>query len=178
MRLFVAVPVPEEIRAGASGLAREIAQEGVVPVRPGNMHLTLKFIGETDERDVDAIKEKLRKVRFRRFSCTMKGVGVFPNEDYVRVVWAGCESNGALEALAEGVMGALSGHGADERFTAHLTIARVKRKAALGEFIQNHKNDEFGSFEVVEFRLISSVLGPAGPRYTVIGAFMAEDGDA
>lgn len=171
MRLFVAIPIPEELRERAAGLGREISLEGVVPVRKENMHLTLRFIGETQGTKLETIKERLAQVRFPGFRCTLRGIGAFPDENYIRVVWAGCESGGALEALAEDVGGALKGFGGDERFSAHLTIARVKKKPALAAFFAAHRKDELGSFEVREFHLIESVLGPGGPQYRTLASF-------
>ncbi len=178
MRLFVAVPVPAEIRERAYALAKEIAQDGIVPVQPENMHLTLRFIGETDEAAAREISGKLGKVSFKAFSARIRGVGVFPKPDYVRVIWAGCVSGGALEALAKDVIGVLREVGGDERFSAHLTLARVKRKAELSGFLERHNEEDLGSFRVSAFQLIQSVLGPSGPAYTVIQTYKAEDADA
>ena len=173
MRLFVAVPVPQELREKAAALGAGIMQDGVSAVRAENMHLTLKFIGETQDSELETIKERLADVKFAPFTCTLRGVGVFPNENYIKVVWAGCESGGALERLAKDVIAALHGHGADERFSAHLTIARVKRKLDLRAFLEGHKEETLGAFEVAEFHLIQSVLGPGGPSYTTLARFPA-----
>lgn len=173
MRLFVAVPVPEEVRRAVAAAGKEIAQEGVVPVRPENMHATLKFLGETPDAKLRDIEARLRKIAFAPFECTVKGVGAFPNERYIQVVWAGMESGGKLEALAGEVIGALSGYGGDERFTAHLTIARMKRKTDLQDFLQKHAGDVFGGLTVSRFELVRSELGPSGPKYTVVAAFEA-----
>jgi len=178
MRLFVAVPVPERIKERVAAIGREICQGGITPVRPENMHLTLRFIGTVSESDAMRAAKALQEVRFAPFECALRGVGAFPNEDYVLVVYAGCESGGALEALAKSVAGALRGFGGDERFSAHLTLARVKRKADLRQFLERHRPDEFGTFRADRFGLVSSVLGPGGPKYTIIATFMAEGGDA
>jgi 2'-5' RNA ligase len=177
MRLFVAVPVPGDLRVKIAALADEIRQDGIVPVRPDNMHLTLRFIGDMDERKLASLEQMLRGIRFAGFGCSVKGVGVFPSESYVKVVWAGVESGGALESLASDVQDALRGFGGDERFSAHVTIARVKRKTELGGFLEKHGNDSFGSFTVSSFELIESVLGPDGPRYTTIAEFAAGESD-
>jgi 2'-5' RNA ligase len=68
---------------------------------------------------------------------------------------------------------ALRGVGDDERFSAHITIARVRRKADLRGFLEKHKGDEFGPFTISSFRLIQSVLGPEGPKYSTIAEFNA-----
>ncbi|MDD5171860.1 MAG: RNA 2',3'-cyclic phosphodiesterase [Candidatus ainarchaeum sp.] len=175
MRLFIAVPVPQDIRTKVAALGKEIAQEGIMPVKPDNMHMTLKFIGEVDEQKLADMEERLRLVKFKAFDCAVKGVGVFPNEDYIKVVWAGAESGGALEALAKEIIEAMRGYnGHDERFSAHLTIARVKRKVDMKAFLEKHRADEFGSFTVSSFHLIQSVLKPGGPEYSVLATFEVE----
>jgi 2'-5' RNA ligase len=177
MRLFVAVHVPEELKARAAALAKELPQDAITPVRPESMHLTLRFIGETDEKGRDEIIRKLTAIRFAPFRCSVKGTGVFPDENYVRVVWAGIDSNGALEALAKDVIGTLAGIGRDEGrgFTAHLTIARVRRKIDAAPFLQKHRDDAFGEFDVSGFALMESVLGgAAGPVYKKLAEFKSE----
>jgi RNA 2',3'-cyclic 3'-phosphodiesterase len=174
MRLFVAVPVPGELRERMAALGKEIRQDGIVPVKAENMHLTLKFLGETDERKLAGLEQALRGIRFASFDCAVKGVGVFPDEHHIKVVWAGVESEGKLEALAKEVQQSLRGFGDDERFSAHITIARVKGRAGLRQFLEKHGNDGFGTFTASSFELMQSVLGPEGPKYSVIAEFKAE----
>jgi RNA 2',3'-cyclic 3'-phosphodiesterase len=173
MRLFVAVQVPDDIRGKASSLSAELPPDAITPVQPKNMHLTLRFIGEVDEKAKDEIVRKLEAVRFKPFGCSMKGVGVFPSEDYVRVVWAGVESGGALVALAKSVIETLAGIGEQDPkpFSAHMTIVRVRRKIDPKAFLARHKNDSFGDFTVSGFDLIESELGPGGPAYKKVASF-------
>lgn len=174
MRLFVSVPVPSNVKEKVAMLRKELSADGITLVKPQNMHLTLKFLGEVEDKKLAFIEQSLRKIIFKPFSCRLRGVGVFPNESYIRVVWVGCESGGMLEALANDVVGALRDYGNDERFTAHLTIARVKKKVDLKDFLKKHKGDELGSFEVKEFHLMQSVLKPTGPEYSIIAKFHAQ----
>ncbi len=175
-RLFVSVEAPRGLRERIAELAQELPQDAITPVRPDNMHLTLRFIGEVPERAVGEIERRLRGVEFGRFTVPLRGTGVFPDESYVRVVWAGAKSP-ELDALAEKVIGALRGIGKEEArgFSAHLTIARVKRKIDVKEFLRKHSDEEFGAFDVEEFYLMRSELKPGtAPRYTVVAAFGAK----
>jgi len=177
MRLFVAVEVPMELRERVAGLAKELPPDAITPVRSENMHLTLRFIGEVPPKSLGEIEARLREVSFGRFMVPLKAVGVFPSEDYVRVVWTGCESP-ELDGLAKKVIEALRGIGKEEDrgFSAHLTIARVKKKIDVRKFLEKHAKDEFGSFEVGEFYLMRSELKPgAPPKYSVVAAFGAKD---
>ncbi len=175
MRLFVSVPIPPELRERIAILGSEIAREGIVTVKPGNMHLTLRFIGEARPQDLEPIRKKLSAVKFRRFDCRICGVGAFPDENFIKVVWVGVQSGGALEALAGDVATALEGFGKDELFTAHITLARVKRKADLRSFIEKYRTAEFGAVRVDHFELMESRLGrDTGPEYFVVERFDSE----
>ncbi len=175
MRIFVEVPLPEELKEKIGKLGKEVEQEGIRLVKPQNMHATLKFLGEIPEKKLTDIEQKLRQIKFSSFRCSIKGVGVFPSESYIRVIWVGVESNGQLEKLAEEVMGALQGYGKDDRFSAHITIARVKKKVDTSKFLEEHKNEDLGEFEVKGFNLMESVLSREGPSYSVVASFAAEE---
>jgi 2'-5' RNA ligase len=174
MRLFVAVPLPDELKAKIADLGKEIEQDGIKLVKPENMHITLKFIGDVEEHKIGDIEQSLREASFSGFTCDAKGVGVFPNENYIRVVWTGAESDGKLEALAEKVGKALAGYGKKDRFSSHITIARVKRRVDLKAFLEKHRQDELGPFDVSRFELMSSELKPGGPEYSVVATFEAQ----
>ncbi|MBU0591449.1 RNA 2',3'-cyclic phosphodiesterase [Candidatus Micrarchaeota archaeon] len=173
MRLFVEVPIPENMKKGLVRVGKEISGETITPVKPVNMHATLKFIGEMQEHQVVEIEKLLGEIKFSRFLCKVNGVGVFPNQDYVKVVWAGIESNGKLEELATQVISALNGYGKLDTFSAHITIARVKRKTGKGmqTFLEKYKDKEFGRFEVTCFNLVESRLGRDGPAHFIITSF-------
>ncbi len=172
MRLFVAASVPIELREKLREKSAEIAGDGIKLVEPENMHITLRFLGEiSDEKE---IVQRLKDIKFERFRCAVRGIGAFPSQDYIKVIWAGVESNGKLEDLAAKVSSALEGLPGDGRFSAHVTMARVRKKVDLKKFIEEN-NDEFGEFEVESFELIKSALSPKGPEYSLIEKFHAEE---
>lgn len=177
VRLFVSVEVPDGLRKRIAMLADELPGDAITPVKPDSMHLTLRFIGEVPQEKVGGIERLLREVRFGKFIVPLRSVGVFPSEDYVRVVWAGCESP-ELDDLAKKIIEALRGIGKEEArgFSAHLTIARVKKKMDVKGFLAKHAKDEFGSFGVDSFCLMRSELKPGQPpKYTVVAAFGASE---
>ncbi|MEM2909174.1 MAG: RNA 2',3'-cyclic phosphodiesterase [Candidatus Bilamarchaeaceae archaeon] len=171
-RLFVAVELPQELRANIHEFARQIEQDGVKLVEEENLHITLRFIGEVPEETVSDIASRLEKIKFKEFECSIKGVGVFPSPSYIRVVWVGIECEQLMQ-LADSVIAALKGIGKEEerKFSAHLTIARVKKKIDLGEFLRKNKEKEFGKFNVSSFILFESKLTPKGPVYTELKRF-------
>jgi len=174
-RLFVAVGLPDELRTKLHSLARELALEGVKFVEKDNIHLTLKFIGDVPEEKIPEIKEKLGKIKFKKFTCSVSGVGVFPDPEYIRIVWAGLKCD-EMPKLAAEVETALEGIGKKENrpFSSHVTIARVKRKIDAKEFLEKHKEDNFGEFDIPEFVLMQSELSREGPTYTVLKKFALE----
>ncbi len=172
MRLFVAVEIPDLIKEMMEELKAELPEKGLNKMNVNNMHITLKFLGEVDEAKIGEVKAALNKVEFTPFKVQVNGVGVFPKEDYIKVVWAGTESV-ELKELAEKVEDVLSSmFGKEERgFSGHLTLARVKRKVDLKEFLGKHKEEVFGGFVVDKFLLMKSVLQKGGPEYSVVEEF-------
>ncbi len=173
MRLFIAVDMPEGLKKRAAELQKGLPEEGIKKVTPPHMHFTLKFLGDVSEKGLGKVIEALEKVDFSPFKVTLRGVGVFPSEQYIRVIWVGAKSSG-MQALAGKVNDALEGIFLKTEFTPHLTIARVKKKVAVSEFLAEYKNMELGKYEVGEFYLVQSVLGPGGPKYTTLAKFEAK----
>jgi len=168
-RLFVAVDLPENIKEEIAKAGAKLPKDGIRPVAKENLHITLKFIGEVGTEKIEEIKAKLRTIKMKGFDCELKGVGVFPNENYIRVVWIAIESE-ELPHLAQAVETALKGIGKkeDREFSPHLTIARVSKKIDLRDFLEKNKNREFGKFTVCDFALFESTLTPNGPIYKKI----------
>ncbi len=175
-RLFVAVELPSELRHRLHLLTRELPQDAIKAVEEENIHITLKFIGDVQVEKIKEITERLGKISFSPFRCAVRGVGVFPNQNYIRIVWVGLQNNEML-LLAEEIEQALSGIGKkeDREFVGHITIARVRRKIDVKDFLSKHANESFGDFYVSDFVLMESQLGREGPTYTVIKKFTLEN---
>ncbi len=149
-------------------------------VEDENLHLTLKFLGEVDERLIPQIEEKMLNIKASSFTITLKNIGVF-TPSYPRVLWIGVERGASnLAELASNINVNLSGLGFREEkkdFTPHLTIGRVKyvkNKSQLIEKIQALKDLDFGSMTIKCFKLKKSTLTPNGPIYETIKEFRLE----
>jgi 2'-5' RNA ligase len=175
MRLFIAVEVPEGIKEKMGVLASELPDDGLSKVKPENVHFTLKYLGEVEKAKIVEIKRILHRIEFSPFSVHLKGVGVFPNESYAHVVWAGAECD-EMEELARRIHTSLVGLFEGEDFSAHLTLARVKRKMSFRDFLNEHKGEEFGKFKVDKFVLFESRLQQGGPEYRKLVEFGAKPG--
>jgi 2'-5' RNA ligase len=169
MRAFIAIEVPRDVAANAAKVQPELPQDVIKPVDPKVMHLTLRFLGnEVKDEQVPKLKEVIASIKFEPFTIKVKGIGVFPNPHYIRTVWAGIDSGGNLEAIDKKLNGKLQELGFQtEPFTSHLTIARVRRRVDLSDFLAKHKDDDFGEFTVKQgaIKLKRSQLSPSGPAY-------------
>jgi len=145
-------------------------------VEPENIHLTLKFLGDTDESLINSIEEiMIDSIKdTKTFKIILKGAGVFPNEKYIKVVWIGIENGEKIGEIANNINENISklGFSRDKRkFSAHLTIARVKNvknKKELINVINKYRDVEFLKINVDTIKLKKSTLTPRGPIYTTL----------
>jgi 2'-5' RNA ligase len=178
MRLFLAIECPGEVKDRLVGVQGDVIGFGSMKaVEYGNLHVTLKFLGEVDDGKVGELRRALASIEQPKFNVTVKGLGVFPKPDYVRVLWAGVEEgfNEVVE-LHSKVESALKplGFGGDRDYHPHVTLARVKGSVDVGRlrgFMDSHLETIFGSYGVDEFTLIESRLTSKGPVYTKVQGF-------
>lgn len=168
-RLFVAIDLPEQIKASLAGFARELPAARWVG--PEELHLTLRFIGEVDQETFSAIKVALSGISFAAFPITLRGVGHFPPGRRPRVLWIGTDPCDRLIALQQELELALIGAGIppdERRFSPHITIARLKETppAAVNHFEMQHGGLSCPPFVVSEFILYSSILTQKGAVHT------------
>lgn len=170
MRVFVAVDV-DPLVCDAVARMQDSMHIRARPVKPELLHFTLRFLGEISEQATGEAAEALADIRFSRFKIDVRGMGAFPNSTRPRVVWAGTHDGGRLAELATSVdvsVGRFASVPA-ARFKPHLTVFRVKNGAGrIARELETFADHEFGSMEVSQVKLKSSVLGPHGPTYSDI----------
>ena len=111
------------------------------------------------------------------FDCEIAGLGVFPDLDYISVVWAGVgEGTAALTALHEALERETTAIGVDPEehaFTPHVTLARMDdaRGKELVQRLVRDRDPQFGRFTVADVRLVESTLTPDGPEYETVATF-------
>jgi len=185
VRLFVALEIPAAVRDNLAAQIKElrdlsarVADKRPRWVRPENLHVTLKFIGELSPTKLDGIRGALSAIRSdAQVDLKFQGLGFFPNEQHPRFLWAGLDASANLTSLAGDIDCALESQGiARERraFTPHLTLARIEPPGLhekLRAAIQENKAGAFGSFQTREFHLIESMLKPSGAEYTTLASF-------
>ena len=180
MRIFVALDLTDEVRRALGDLIARLRPEcrGARWVRPESMHLTLKFIGQTDSQKLDSIRDALAAVQSDQpVEMQFRGLGFFPNERRPRVIWCGVEASPNLAGLAADVDRALKPLGipAETRaFVPHLTLARFDSNKGLEKIVRaadELKSYDFGSARNMEFHLCESFLKPSGAEYKRLATF-------
>jgi len=183
MRLFVAVAIPEEIRAALAEAAQELrpAAPGARWVRPESVHLTVKFIGEQAEENVEAIRHALAAAarKLDSFRVALRGLYFFPDRRFPSVLAAFIGGSGQPE-LAEVAkqidfqLAPLKISPEKRAFRGHLTLARLDPRAghdALEAALAGMMRREWGEFPVREFHLYRSELQRGGPVHTRLATF-------
>ena len=144
-------------------------------VKPQNIHVTMRFLGNIALHMVDSIHEEMKQVFVNPFDIELRGLGAFPSMRYTRVVWAGIRKGSdelvnVLDQL-EPRLRRLGFKRDTKGFSPHLTIARVRtgrHKAALVKCVEELVDYEFGVTRASCLKLKKSVLTPRGPIYTAL----------
>lgn len=175
MRLFVALDVPEAVRSALAELAAKLHKTcpGARWVRLEGAHITLKFIGEVPNENVEGIREALGVLpSFAPIEMRFSDLGFFPSARRPRVFWAGVQAGPQLAALVAAIEMKLEAHGVPPEkraFQPHLTLARLETPQgtqALTAAVEALGSPEFGSETFREFHLYQSVLKRSGAEYT------------
>ncbi|MEK6949470.1 MAG: RNA 2',3'-cyclic phosphodiesterase [Nanoarchaeota archaeon] len=176
MRLFIAIELPDDIKEYLSRIQEKIAgkEDKISLVKKEQMHLTLKFLGELQPHNAENLRNILKEVAFEPFSVNLDVIGVFPSENYIRVVWVGLKPEDKIMELQKNIDKKLEGMFKKEKgFKAHLTLARVKHIEDKVTFISKLKNIKIDNkkISISNFKLIKSTLTPEGPIYEAIESF-------
>jgi len=199
VRCFVGLPLPDAWQLGLDALTGRLAgrlTSRISWTKPGNWHVTLRFLGEVEQARLPQIVEALRCVDFAPVWLRLGGSGFFSQQGArsgqgsglaaPRAVWLGLAEGGeACTRLAGAITRALApcGFAPEARnFRPHVTLGRVKQaregddwEAAGRESALGLADALFAHARVGEMLLWSSVLGPLGPKYAVLKSFPARD---
>ena len=167
-RLFIALIPPAVVRTELAALATPLA--GVRWTPADNLHVTLRFIGDTAPARQAALEDALARVRVEPFILPVGGAGLFPTHGPASVLWAGLgNAHTRLFQLRQQVDEALLSVDMtlDVRsFHPHFTLARLDRAhdpKALARFLERHPAFEAPPFRVSEFHLMASELQAGRP---------------
>jgi 2'-5' RNA ligase len=179
MRAFIGISLPQEIILRLSSL-QEILKETNVKaawVKPANLHITLKFLGEIGPGQLNAARIALKNTarHFNCFTATLTGLGVFPDTRSPRIIWVGVgQENGRIAQLAAAIETGIKVPEETRNnhdFLTHITIARVKSKTNLKALSGNisalskYYADAPVVFKIDKLALFESKLTAGGSIY-------------
>lgn len=178
-RLFIAVPVDDSVKANLERVGTAANARGVSWVGPANMHLTLAFLGDVEERRVPEVEDVMYAATedVGALQLRAQGLGAFPDERSARVMWAGLDGDvPQLIELQARLVRQLRSAGFEvdsKKFRPHITLARFRYPQPLPARLA--RLQEFGEWEARELQLIESHLHPTGARYVVRADVVLED---
>jgi len=170
MRTFISLELPEEIRKEIIQIQKKIPEFSGRKTEPENLHLTLKFLGEISEQEVEKIKARLREIKLKKFQAEISELGVF-NPNFVKIIWLKINGCDELQKIIDNKLENLFPK--EKRFMSHLTIARVKKINDKDKFISKLKNIKTKNikFNISNFFLKKSTLTSEKPVYEIIEEF-------
>jgi 2'-5' RNA ligase len=179
IRTFIGVDLGKAIRDRAVALQETLARTGteVKWVEPENLHVTLLFLGEVDDREVPKVCRLVAEetIQHPAFDMTVETVGCFPNARRPRILWVGVtEGAQQMQALHDGLEPPLEELGyrrEERRYTPHVTLGRVKSDRPTNQLsiaLTKHAAWKGGEIPVREILIMSSELKSTGPLYHVL----------
>jgi len=184
-RLFAAIKVQptEEFLAKYYALKKNLKGEKIKWVDPENIHITLKFFGETPEHHIPAISIALKEAAHHssKFNYEIQNTGIFGSSYKPRLIWFGIQPQDGIVRLSESIFGELQKIGIEgdgQNFVPHITLARIKAledKNFFQKVIDKYREGSIQKEEVNDFHLFESQLSPSGPRYSIIDSYSFPD---
>jgi len=180
-RTFIAIEIPAAVKLKdlLELLRVDLREDRIRWVDPEILHITLSFIGDTSEQQVNYISEQLEKIGsgYSSMDLHFKELGVFPNLRKPRVFWIGMERNDLLENLQGEIEVMLRDYGISREnrsFSPHLTIARIKWIDDIDKlkyWLQKYKGETIQKTKIGEVVYYESKLTANGPVYNSIKIF-------
>lgn len=164
MRVFISIDIPDNVKEEILRIQKKLPEFSGKLTEEENLHLTLKFLGEIDEKQVKEIKDKLSEIKLERFYARLGEVGVF-NKKFIKIIWIKLDNCEKLQKEIDSKLSDLFPK--EKRFMSHLTIARVKNIKDKKKFISEIEKIKINkiNFLVSEFKLKKSTLTQDGPVY-------------
>jgi RNA 2',3'-cyclic 3'-phosphodiesterase len=180
-RIFIAVKVEpgSELLRMISTVKALLGAENIKWVDQANIHITLAFLGDTEEERIKNLNNMLKEScrGFHEFDFLLTGTGVFKNFRDPRVIWVGIKSQEKLSKLYDKIADGLNETGFSieaRQFRPHLTLGRVKSvkdTENLKKVLEKYRDTEFQKVFVKEVILFESILMKTGPLYNNLGKF-------
>jgi len=175
-RLFIGIPIesPKSVRQVEVWKRNSHLNRNVLNwTPPGNWHITLFFLGNTEESAVAVLQQLIEESfhEIQTYQTELRGVGVFPNTNNPKVLWLGLDDLQPLMSayFKLGELLQQNGFSFDQKpLKPHLTVARIKRAdnpSAFQSLLSEFQETVFDRIEVNKVALFESISTPAGPVY-------------
>jgi 2'-5' RNA ligase len=167
MRVFISLEIPDNIREEILRMQKILPKFSGKITEPENLHLTLKFLGEISEQEVEKVKSKLKEIKLKKFESELVNLGVF-DKNYIRIIWVYLDNCNKLQEEIDLKLENLFPK--EKRFMSHLTIARVKQVKDRKKFLQELNKIKIKNikFSISSFFLKKSILTKEKPVYETI----------
>lgn len=179
MRLFLALDFPAKIQNFLEPLFQEEIP-GAKWIPAEQLHLTLRFFGETNEERCLELQKHLQTLALPAFPLCIHGVGVFPSPHRARVLWVGIQAAPELKFLQghiEKITQSLGFAAETKPFVPHLTLARLHKAAPrqLSRFLEKYQGLNSPPFLIRDFHLYSSLLSPKGAEHRKVATYSLQE---
>jgi RNA 2',3'-cyclic 3'-phosphodiesterase len=183
LRTFIAVDFPpemlEKIGEISTFFRQKTSENALKWVETGNLHLTLKFIGEINDNTLEQVEHTLSHSLNgqKAFEIQVSGLGMYPNKMAPRVIWLGITGGDPLvkiHHILDKNLAVLDIKPEGRALSPHLTIARVRKNVdkatakKIGDTLAQFKVESLGTITIDRVHLYQSILTPSGPNYTVL----------
>lgn len=176
MRLFIAIELPKDLKDEIEALHKPI--DGIRWQSAEQVHITLKFLGDTSCEQLADLKTKLKDIQSPAFHLEIKGLDKFPAKGIPKVIWVGVSEAPKLMQLQTRVEDAsLEAGFIKERhtFKPHITLARVKKEGEIAAYQFLRKRFTYSKeIEINHFTLFQSHLSAEGARHEVVKRYSLE----
>lgn len=175
-RIFIAIELPRDLKEKMIEVKNYFKNLPFRWVKPENIHLTLFFLGNLEDKEIENLKEICQNTisLSKSFPISFKRLGGFPDQRKIHTLWVGVEENNQLDHLYLSLASKLQSGGFQiegRKFTPHITLARLKRGINLEKEIEKFKEKDFGKFLVTKVTLFASLLKASGPKHIPLGNF-------
>ena len=179
-RLFIAIDIPGYIKDNVCNCMEALLKEDnqIKLVSAPNIHITLKFLGNININKIEKIKKAIKATAdmFYRFKYEINGkINAFPSPNNARVIFleigSGGEQISEIYKQLEDNLGKIKIKKEKREFSPHITIARIKNKKNMEQFVSKYKMNKSGRLDCSNITLFESQLKPHGAEYTILGEF-------
>ncbi len=172
LRLFICIWIPEDVKRNVIKFQEKMKELPMNAkfVEDENLHLTITFLGDIDEDQINKIKEELHKLTgFGKFHVKLTGMKVIPSNNYIRVLGINVvDENNKLKELIKNVGTNIGGNFFEQTKMTLCRVNSIKNKDEIKHFIESNKDVNLGEFVVGKVSLVKSTLTRSGPIYETL----------